>query len=191
MIFSIALEPCPAHAVAQVDAIGEHGKRGGVEVELAVFSGGGLGPLERATLKALGVDPESGPIPVEEFEQIARAVDEDEDSTAAGIVTEAGDDLRVEPVEGLSHVAGFEGEEHAQAAGECQHGRRKAERSSAAHGRAAREATSITAPQGNEMRRAAVGGGAGPSRKISANAGCAVPGSPGFCRRLRNQAMKV
>ena len=85
MIFSLTLEPCPAHAVAQVDAIGEHGQRGGVEVELAVLGGGGLGPLERASLKAFCVYPEPGPIPVEEFEEVVRAVDEDEDGTCNDI----------------------------------------------------------------------------------------------------------
>ena len=191
MIFSLTLEPCPAHAGAQVDAVGEHGKRGGVEVELAVLGGGGLGPLERATLKALGVDPEPGPIPVEEFEEVVRAVDEDEDGTAAGIIAEARDDFGMEPVEGFSHIAGGECEEDAQAAGEGQHGRRRVVRSSAAHERAAREETSIIAPQGSEIRRAAVVVVTGPSRTTSAKAGPATSCDMGVWRRLRSQAMKV
>ncbi len=62
---------------------------------------------------------------MEEFEQVARTVDEDKHRTAAGIFAEAADDFGVEPVEGFAHVAGFQREEDAQAAGECQHGRRR------------------------------------------------------------------
>lgn len=62
---------------------------------------------------------------MQQLEQVARAVDEDEDRTAAGIVAEARDDFGVEPVEGFAHVAGFQREEDAQAAGESQHGRRR------------------------------------------------------------------
>ena len=53
---------------------------------------------------------------MEEFEEIVGTVDEDEDSTAAGIVAEARDDFGVQAVEGFAHVAGCEGEEDAQAA---------------------------------------------------------------------------
>ena len=62
------LEPGSAHAVAQVDAIGEHGEGGGLEAEFAVFGGGGLGPLEGATLESFGMHPEAGPIPMQEFD---------------------------------------------------------------------------------------------------------------------------
>ena len=47
-----------------------------------------------------------------------RAVDEDEDGSAAGILAETGEDFGVESVEGFAHVAGFEREEDAQAARE-------------------------------------------------------------------------
>ena len=118
MIFSFTLEPGAAHAVAQIDAVGEHGERGGFEAELAVFGVGGLRPAEGPALKPFCVYPETRSIPVEEFEEVARTVDEDEDRAAAGIVAEAVDDFGVESVEGLAHVAGFQREEDAQAAGE-------------------------------------------------------------------------
>lgn len=53
----IAFEPCAAHPVAQVDAIGEHGKGGGLETEFAVLGGGGFGPLEGAAFQSFGVNP--------------------------------------------------------------------------------------------------------------------------------------
>ena len=109
---------------------------------------------------------------MQQFDEVARAVDEDEDRAAAGIVAEARDDQGMQAVEGLAHVAGFEREEDAQAAGECQHGRRRFDRSSTASGRAAREASSMTVPQGRTMRSAADGFAvAGPSNRISAKAG--------------------
>ena len=57
-----------AHSVAQVDAIGEHGKGGGLETEFAVLGGGGFGPLEGAAFQSFGVNPEAGAIPVQEFD---------------------------------------------------------------------------------------------------------------------------
>ena len=42
---------------------------------------------------SVGMHPEAGAVPVEEFEEIVGTVDEDEDSTAAGIVAEARDDF--------------------------------------------------------------------------------------------------
>jgi hypothetical protein len=61
----------------------------------------------------------------------------------------------VEAVKGFAHVAGFQREEDAQAAGKSQHGRRRVWRSSAARGRVARDDTSSAVPQGSTMRRAA------------------------------------
>ena len=119
---------------------------------------------------------------------LPRAVDENEHRAAAGIIAEAFDYLGVEAVEGFSHVAGFEREEDAQAAGESQHWRRRFDRSSRANGRAAREESSIAAPHGNTIRSAAE---AGPSSKISANAGPGSADEHEFSRRLRSQAMKV
>ncbi len=50
MVFSITLEPCAAHSVAQVDAVGEHGEGGRFETELTVLRVGGLGPAVSAAL---------------------------------------------------------------------------------------------------------------------------------------------
>ncbi len=88
-----------------------------------------------------------------------RAVGEDEDGTATWILAKAAEDFGVESVEGFAHVAGFEGEEDPEAARECQHGRRRAARSSKASGKAAREAISRAAPQGSTMRNASGGSG--------------------------------
>jgi hypothetical protein len=116
--FSFAFEPSPAHAVAKVNAVGKHGEGGGLEAEFAGFGIGGLGPTEGPALKTFRMDPEASAIPVEELEKVAGTVDEDEDGSAAGIVVEVVDDLGVEPVERFAHVAGFEGEEDAQASRE-------------------------------------------------------------------------
>ena len=66
-VYSFTLKPCTAHAVAQVDAVGEHGECGGFEAELAVFGVGGFGPAESPALKAFCVYSEAGSIPVEKF----------------------------------------------------------------------------------------------------------------------------
>lgn len=78
--------------------------------------------------------------------------------------------LEMQSLKGLAHVAGFQGEEDPQAAGECQHGRRKVDRSSTARGSAAREATSMIAPQGSTIRRAATQSAVGCRNITSAKA---------------------
>ena len=130
---------------------------------------------------------------MKELDEVAGAVDENEDSAAAGIVAEAGDDQGVKSVEGLAHVAGFEREEDAQAAGECQHGRRRMDRSSTASGRAAREAISMAEPHGRMTRNAALGqADCRSATSTSANAGLEWNGGMVACsRRLRCQAMNV
>ncbi len=126
-----------------------------------------------------------------EWHSLPGSVGEDEDRTATGIVTETVDHFGVETVEGLPHVAGFEREEDPQAAGKCQHGRRRVESSSAASGSAAREATSMTVPQGSTIRRAAEEDGGACSRITTAK-GETPGGSDALpSRRLRSQAMKV
>ena len=118
-----------------------------------------------------------------------RAVGEDEDGTATGILAKAAEDFGMESVEGFAHVAGFEGEEDPEAARECQHGRRRAARSSKASGKAAREAISRAAPQGSTMRNASAE--AEWLTSTSANAGPERSRAGTSSRRLRNQAMKV
>ena len=120
---SFPLIPGAAHAVPQVDAIGEHGQRGGFEAQLAVLRVAGLGPAVGSAFEPFRVYPQARSIPVEQLEQVAGSVGEDEDRTAAGIVTETVDHLGVETVEGFAHVAGFGREEDPQAARKCQHGR--------------------------------------------------------------------
>lgn len=153
---------------------------------------GGLGSAEGSLFEALGMHPEAGAVPVEEFEEIVGTIDEDEDSTAAGIVAEARDDFGVQAVEGFPHVAGCEGEEDAQAAGKCQHGRRRVLSSSTASGRAAREPISNIAPQGRTIRSPPAGGaGSRPLSNTSANPGPSTSDGLEFWRRFRIQAMKV
>ncbi len=66
----------------------------------------------------------------------------------------------------------FNSEEDAQAAGECQHGRLRVDRSSTASGRAAREAISMIEPHGRMTRNAALGhAGCRSVTSTSANAG--------------------
>ena len=60
---------------------------------------------------------------MKQLKPVAAFVDEGEDGSVAGIFTELAGDERMEAVEAFAHVAGFEREEDAQAAGECQHAR--------------------------------------------------------------------
>ena len=150
--FLIALEPGAAGSVAQIDAIGEHGECGGLKAQLAVLGVAGLGPAVGSAFKPFRVDPQAGSIPMKELEQIPRAVDEDKHGTATWVIPEARDHFSVEAVEGLAHITGFQSEEDTKAAGERQHGRRRVDRSSAASGRAAREAISMAVPQGRMIR---------------------------------------
>jgi hypothetical protein len=89
---------------------------------------------------------------MEELEQIARAIGEGEHRAAAGIISKTRDDFGMQAIKRFAHVAGLQREEHTQAAGESQHGWRKACRSSSASGRAAREVTSTTVPHGSVRR---------------------------------------
>ena len=81
-------------------------------------------------------------------------VGEAEDGSTLGIFTELGDDKRVETVEGFTHVARFQSEEHAQTAGESQHGRvfERLRISSTTTGIWSRFKPSIRTPDGKVMR---------------------------------------
>jgi len=87
---------------------------------------------------------------VKKLDAGAGFVDEAEDGSTVGIFTELADDECVQTVEGFAHVAGFQGEEHAQTAGECQHGRvfERLRISSTTTGIWSRFKASITAPEG-------------------------------------------
>ena len=97
---------------------------------------------------------------MQQFDQIAAFVGEGKDRSATRIVAKACDDFGMQSVEGLAHVTGLEREKDTQAAGECQHGRRRKVRSSTASGSAAREGISIVDPHGRMTRNAAVAAGA-------------------------------
>src|SRR5690606_8888082 len=112
---SAALEPRPPAALAQVDAVGEHGEGLGRELELGPARPGGLRPGEGALFQTLGQHPEAGSVEVEDLEPVAPLVAEHEERSAAGVLLEDAFGEGVEPVEALAHVAGFEREVDAQA----------------------------------------------------------------------------
>ena len=135
--------------------------------------------------------PEAGSVPVQEFEQIARAIDEDKNRPTAGIVAKAMKHFGVKTIERLAHVTGFKREKNTQAAGEGQHGWRRVWMSSATRGRTARDDISSAVPQGRTTRRAGAADEGDGGSITSANAAVSGGRVSPLRRRFRSQEMKV
>ena len=109
-------------AVAQVDAIGEHCQRGGFDDELAAVAVDVLRPAEGAFFKAFCHEPISGSIEVEDLDESAGFVREEEGRATEWIETEVVARERSEGVEALTHVAGFERDIDLEISVEGEHG---------------------------------------------------------------------
>lgn len=97
-------------AVAQVDPVGEHGKGGGLKDESLTITFDILRPAEISAFKSFCHDPVSGSIEVEDFDEVASFIGEEEGSSAGGVDLDgvAGD--LGEAIEALAHVTGLEGD---------------------------------------------------------------------------------
>ena len=100
--------PGSLQAVSQVDANGEHGQCGGFDDELAAVAVDVLRPTEGAFFKPFCDEPISSSIEVEDLDESAGFVREEEGRATEGIETEVVACERGEGVEALAHVAGFE-----------------------------------------------------------------------------------
>lgn len=120
-VSSGTLIPRPAAAIAQIDPVGQQDEGFGGEGEFHLAGVGRLRPGEGALLEALAHHPQAGPVMIEQFDPVAPVVGEGEERPALGIFLERFLGKRVEPVEGLAHVAGFDGQVDPEVAGEAEH----------------------------------------------------------------------
>jgi len=114
--------PGAAGSVAQVDAVGEHGEGGGFEDELFAVAFDIFWPAVGATFEPFGDAPVAGAVEVEDFDEGAAAVGEEEGGPGERVEFEPGTGYFGEAVEGFAHVAGLEGDVidgGARAAGQC------------------------------------------------------------------------
>ncbi len=121
MFLSIFI-PWPLEAVAQIDAIGQHGEGGGLEDEFLPVSMNVSGPGEGAFFKSLGHHPVAGAIEVEDFDEPAGFVGEEEGGTTEWIELEVIADKSGEGVEAFAHVAWFDGDIDLEMSVEAEHG---------------------------------------------------------------------
>ena len=114
-------EPRALEAIAQVDAVGEHGESGGLEDEGLAITFDVLGPTEIPALKTFCNTPVSSSAKVEDFNEVATLVGEEEGGSAGGVDPDgvAGD--FGEAVEGLAHVTGLKGDVDFEVAVEGEH----------------------------------------------------------------------
>ncbi len=106
----------------RVGGRGEHGEGGGLEDEGLAISFDVLGPTEISALKTFCNTPIASPVKVEDFDEIATLVGEEEGGSAGGVNLDgvAGD--FGEAVEALAHVGGGEGDVDFEVAVEGEHG---------------------------------------------------------------------
>jgi len=107
--------------MAQIDPVGQQDKgfRGEGEFHLAGVAR--LRPGEGALFEALAHHPETGPVMIKKFDPVAPLIGEGEERPALGIFLERFLGECVETIEGLAHVAGFDGKVDPEVAGEAQH----------------------------------------------------------------------
>lgn len=115
--------PRALEAVAQVDAVGEHGQGGGFEDEFLAVAVDVPGPGEGAFFEALCHQPVSGAVEVEDFDELARLVGEEEGRAAEWIEFEMVAHEHGEGVEAFAHVAWLDGDVDLEVAVEGEHGR--------------------------------------------------------------------
>lgn len=109
-------------AVAQVDAIGEHGEGGGLEDEFLTSFFDVLGPTENSSFQSFCDTPIPRPVEVQYLDEVASFVGEEESRSTEGIdLDDVTGDLG-EAVETLAHVAGGERNVDFEVAVESEHG---------------------------------------------------------------------
>jgi len=109
-------------AVAQVDAVGEHGQGSGLEDEFLTPFLDVLGPAERSALQPLCHTPIPSAVEVEDLDEAAPFVGEEEGRPAGGIDLDGVAGQFGESVEALAHVARCQGDVDFEVAVEGEHG---------------------------------------------------------------------
>ena len=114
--------PWPLESVAQIDAIGKHGESSGLEDEFLPVPIDVFGPGEGAFFKSLCHHPVTGAIRVEDLDETAGFVGEEEGGTTEWIELEVIADKSGEGVEAFAHVAWFDGDIDLEISIEAEHG---------------------------------------------------------------------
>ena len=78
-------EPGALKTVAQIDAVGEHGESGGLKDEGLAISFDVPGPTEISALQAFCDTPIASPVEVQDFDEVASFVGEEESGSAGGV----------------------------------------------------------------------------------------------------------
>lgn len=114
--------PWPLKPVSQIDAIGKHGESSGLEDEFLPIPIDVSGPGEGAFFKSLGHHPVAGTVKIEDLDEPAALVGEEEGGATEWIELEVIADKRGERVEAFAHVAWFEGDIDFEISVEAEHG---------------------------------------------------------------------
>jgi len=114
--------PCALCSIPQVDTVGEHGQCGGFEDEFAPITLDVGGPTEGALFQALGDNPVSSAVEVEDLDKTAGLVGEEEGRAAERVELEVIADQLGEGVEAFAHVAGLQRDIDLEASVEGEHG---------------------------------------------------------------------
>ncbi len=102
--------PGTLKAVLEVDAVGEHGEGSGLEDEGLAARLDVTGPAEGAPFKSFGDTPITRSVEVQDLDEVASFVGEEEGGSAGGINVHLGTGNLGESVEGLAHVGGCQGD---------------------------------------------------------------------------------
>jgi len=105
----------------EVDAIGEHGQSGWFENELVSAFLNVLWPTESAFFKPFGDDPIASAIEVEDFDESAPLVGEEEGRSADGVDFDGIACQVSQSIKGFTHVAGVKGDIDFEVAVESKH----------------------------------------------------------------------
>lgn len=110
MLFIRQFIPGALHAVLEVDSAEQHFESFGFQREFELAVGEGTWAAEAALFEPFRQNPNASPIPVEEFDVVAVAIEEDEYFAREWIFAQFVAHHDAEGVEALSQVAGTSGE---------------------------------------------------------------------------------
>lgn len=98
--------PGALHALLEVDSTEEHFEGFGFQCDLGLTVGEGAWTAEAAAFKTFCQDPDAGSVPVEEFDAVALAIEEDEYFSRKRILAQFVAHYDAEGVEAFSQIAG-------------------------------------------------------------------------------------
>ena len=118
-----ALIPRSRVEATKVYAIKKKMKGFRAEVDLLLVGSRGRGPGKSADFEPLGENAHAGAVEVERFESVATLIGKEEEGSVFKAVGIEFIGERGEAIEGLAHVARFNGEKDTQVVGEPHHAR--------------------------------------------------------------------